>query len=82
MNLLREPVAGEPHVRFDERDVETEQGRDTQASTTERVGNTLRSTYPAAPRLDSTRLKRHVTHTPWSRPQRRGFSGYAGARLR
>ncbi len=24
MNLLREPDAGNPHVRFDERDVETE----------------------------------------------------------
>src|SRR3972149_1080429 len=55
VNLLREPDAGDPHVRFDERDVETEQGRDTQAPTTERVGNTLRSTYPTAPRLASTR---------------------------
>jgi len=26
MNLVREPDAGKPHVRFDERDVETEHG--------------------------------------------------------
>ena len=26
VNLLREPDAGDPHVRFDERDVETEHG--------------------------------------------------------
>ena len=38
-NLVREPDAGNPHVRFDEREVETEHGRDTEAPTTERVGN-------------------------------------------
>jgi hypothetical protein len=26
MNLVREPDAGKPHVRFDEREVETEHG--------------------------------------------------------
>ena len=39
MNLVREPDAGKPHVRFDERDVETEYGRASEAPTTERVGN-------------------------------------------
>jgi hypothetical protein len=37
--LLREPDAGNLHVRFDERDVETEYGRDTEAPATERAGN-------------------------------------------
>jgi hypothetical protein len=39
MNLVREPDAGNPHVRFDERDVETENGRAREAPATERVGN-------------------------------------------
>ena len=38
-NLVREPDAGNPHVRFDEREVETEHGGDTEAPATERVGN-------------------------------------------
>ncbi len=39
MNLVREPDAGNPHVRFDEREVETEQGKASEAPATERVGN-------------------------------------------
>ncbi len=39
MNLVREPDAGKPHVRFDEREVETEYGKAREAPTTERVGN-------------------------------------------
>ena len=39
MNLIREPDAGNPPVRFDERRVETEHGVDTQAPATERAGN-------------------------------------------
>ncbi len=39
MNLVREPDAGNPHVRFDEREVETEQGKAGEAPATERVGN-------------------------------------------
>ncbi len=39
VNLLREPDAGNPHVRFDERDVETEQGPASEAPATERAGN-------------------------------------------
>lgn len=31
MTLVREPYAGKPQVRFDEREVETEHGLDTQA---------------------------------------------------
>ncbi len=39
MNLVRDPDAGNPHVRFDEREVETEHGKASEAPTTERVGN-------------------------------------------
>ena len=49
-----EPDAGNPHVRFDERDVETEYGRDAEAPATERAGKPLCSTYTTAPHLDST----------------------------
>ena len=37
--FLRKPDAGNSHVRFDEREVETEYGWDTEAPATERVGN-------------------------------------------
>ena len=36
-----EPDAANPHVRFDERDVETEYGRDAEAPATERAGKPL-----------------------------------------
>ena len=39
MNLLREPDAANPQVRFDERDVETEHGSAIEAPATERAGN-------------------------------------------
>jgi hypothetical protein len=39
--LSEKPDAGNPHVRFDERDLETETWRITQTPATERVGNTL-----------------------------------------
>ena len=39
MNLLREPDAGDPHVRFDEREVETEHGNASEAPADERAGN-------------------------------------------
>jgi hypothetical protein len=38
-SLVREPDAGNPPVRFDERDVETEHDRDIEAPATKRVGN-------------------------------------------
>lgn len=37
--LVREPDAGEPHVRFAERDVETGQGSASEAPADERAGN-------------------------------------------
>jgi hypothetical protein len=41
VSLLREPDAANPHVRFDERGVETEAWRDyySEAPANERVGN-------------------------------------------
>ena len=39
VSLLREPDAANPHVRFDERGVETEHGGVSEAPTDERVGN-------------------------------------------
>jgi hypothetical protein len=39
VSLLREPDAITSHVRFDERDVETEQGMASEAPADERVGN-------------------------------------------
>src|SRR5262249_39671068 len=45
---VREPDAGNPPVRFDERDVETEHGNATKAPSTERVGN--RFAMPKPPR--------------------------------
>ena len=37
--FLREPDAGNPHVRFDEREVETEHGVASEAPADERAGN-------------------------------------------
>ena len=37
--LVREPDAGKPPVRFDEREVEPEQGRASEAPADERAGN-------------------------------------------
>jgi hypothetical protein len=39
VSLLREPDAVVPPVRFDERDVETEQGSASEALADERAGN-------------------------------------------
>ena len=41
VNLLREPDAGDPHVRFDERDVETEHGTAREAPANERAGKRI-----------------------------------------
>ena len=38
-SLVREPDAGDLHVRFDERDVETEYGSANEAPADERAGN-------------------------------------------
>ena len=40
-NLIREPDAGNPHVRFDERDVETEYGSAREAPANERAGKQI-----------------------------------------
>ena len=39
VSLLREPDAANPHVRFDERGVETEAWRASEAPANERAGN-------------------------------------------
>jgi len=38
-SCFEEPGAGDPHARFDERDVETEHGSASEAPATERAGN-------------------------------------------
>jgi hypothetical protein len=43
-NLVREPDAGNPHVRFDEREVETEHGRASEAPANERTGKPIGQT--------------------------------------
>src|ERR1700719_498616 len=52
--LVREPDAANPHVRFDEREVETASWGDTRAPATERAGNT--QGFPRRPRHLSTLL--------------------------
>jgi len=52
--LVRKPDAGIPHVRFDERGVETEHGAASEAPATERAGN--RWDAPKPPRHTSTLL--------------------------
>src|SRR5262249_45156085 len=42
--LVREPDAGNPQVRFDERAVKTEHGEDRRAPANERAGNSYAST--------------------------------------
>ena len=54
VRLLREPDALVAPVRFDERDVETEQGPASEAPADERAGKRIGRTYPTAPHLDST----------------------------
>jgi len=54
VSFLREPDAIAPHVRFDERDVETEHGEASEAPADERVGQRIGPTYTTAPHLDST----------------------------
>ena len=52
--LVREPDAGKPPVRFDERGVKTENGEASEAPATERAGN--RYAEPKPPRHSSTLL--------------------------
>jgi len=77
--LVREPDAGKPPVRFDEREVETEHGGASEAPANERTGKPIGSTYPTAPLLDSTltsfrfhfRFPRQSSQTQASRLVRR-----------
>ena len=54
MTLVREPDAGNRPVRFDERGVETEHGRDTVTLATERASNREYKLRPKPPRHFST----------------------------
>ena len=60
MSLVREPDAGNLHVRFDERDVETEQGGTTKAPPDERGGNRYVHPTTAAPHLDFTSRRAQI----------------------
>src|SRR4029077_17940254 len=63
------PDAGNLHVRFDERDVETSHGRTTKAPPDERGGNSYVRSTATASHLDSTHPGRQ------DRRQRRRLSG-------
>jgi hypothetical protein len=55
MNLAREPDAGNPPVRFDEREVETEHGMRLLRHSRGNPETDYVEAYPTAPPLDSTR---------------------------
>jgi len=55
MNLVREPDAGNPPVRFDEREVETEHGMRLLRHRRGNPDPDYVEAYPTAPPLDSTR---------------------------
>ncbi len=54
MNLVREPDAGNPPVRFDEREVETEHGMRLLRHRRGNPDPEYAEAYPTAPPLDST----------------------------
>lgn len=54
MNLVREPDAGKPPVRFDEREVETEHGMRLLRHRRGNPDTEYVEAYPTAPPLDST----------------------------
>jgi hypothetical protein len=56
MNLVREPDAGNPPVRFDEREVETEHGMRLLRHRRGNPETEYVEAYPTAPPLDSTPL--------------------------
>jgi hypothetical protein len=56
MNLVREPDAGNPPVRFDEREVETEHGMRLLRHRRGNPDPEYAEAYPTAPPLDSTRF--------------------------
>jgi hypothetical protein len=53
--LVREPYAGKPPVRFDEREVETEHGMRILRHVRGNPDTEYAEAYPTAPPLDSTR---------------------------
>jgi hypothetical protein len=55
MTLVREPDAGNPPVRFDEREVETEHGMRLVRHRRGNPDTEYVEAYPTAPPLDSTR---------------------------
>jgi hypothetical protein len=68
MNLVREPDAVNPPVRFDEREVETKHGKASEAPADERAGN--RKALPKPPR--------HLSTLPFSCPTaKKGFPAAA-----
>ena len=54
--LVRGPDAGNPHVRFAERGVETEHAGARETPATERVGQRIGTSQTTAPHLDSTQI--------------------------
>ena len=56
MTLVREPDAGNPPVRFDEREVETEHGMRLLRHNRGNPDPEYVEAYPTAPPLDSTRF--------------------------
>ncbi len=59
MNLVREPDAVNPPVRFDEREVETEHGMRLLRHRRGNPETEYVEAYPTAPPLDSTQPHRH-----------------------
>jgi hypothetical protein len=62
MTLVREPDAGKPPVRFDEREVETEHGMRLVRHSRGNPETEYVEAYPTAPLLDSTANKTAASH--------------------
>ena len=63
-DLVREPDAGNPHVRFDERRLETEQWRGARHRYCESRRETATPTDLTPPRQSSTLLNRKIRYSP------------------
>jgi hypothetical protein len=63
VSLLREPEAGNPHIRFDEREQEPESCQTGLRRRSESYANCHRETTATAPVLDSTNVKYYFTST-------------------
>jgi hypothetical protein len=61
VSLLREPEAGNPHIRFDEREQEPESCQTGLRRRSESYANCHRETTATAPVLDSTNVKYYFT---------------------